>query len=656
MQRLPLSVIMLSLGSLLAGAQPSPSPGPTGVAPAATESTDLGAYVDGLAEAFIAREPIPGLIVSVVRDDRMLLARGYGVASMTPRVAVDPAATMFRIGSISKTFTYTAVMQLVAEGRLSLDDLANDRLPSALALPADGWSEPIRIRHLITHTAGFEDSALGHLFYRDAGDVPTPESYLVAHRPKRVRAPGVTAVYSNYGVAVLGAIIANVSGMSFPEYVEQRLTGPLGMTNATFREPLSAGNPRGLAAARAAAISAGFERRAGAFETAPVEFISHVAAAGSMSASAADMARWMRMHLNAGVLDGVRVLPEATALGMREVMFSNAPQTGGIAHGFLTRPLGSHRSWGHGGATLYFHSQMLMVPEQGVGVFVSVNSSNARRAADEIANLILKRMLDDLQPQAALDVAAAAVSSEALARYAGVYRSNRRPYSSVEKLFLGPMSDATVTAASDGTLRITAGGETSRWLPIGPDAFRNADDGDRLQFLAGPDGKPDRYVAGFGADVMERILPLDRLQLLVLVSAAALLIVAGRLASAVWQLRRRATLHPSGRRGLASLSTFVAATWLLFFGTFVYAVMALGSEGQSALFSYPSTSLRWSLWFAAAAALATLFELFSLPIVWRQEGRTWQKLRRSAAVLVLVAAAFLLWRWNVLAWPPALSS
>jgi len=637
-------------GATARQAEPAPVPASGATAPSDTDAAPDGAfaaYVDGLAAATLAREDLAGLVVSVVRDDRMLLARGYGMATFDPPRPVEPEATMFRIGSVAKTFTYTAAMQLVSEGRLALDDAVNDRLPPALAVPDDGWSEPIRIRHLLTHAAGFEDSALGHLFQRDASKVLAPEEYLLRHRPRRVRAPGTAAVYSNYGVALLGAVVAHVSGLPFVEYVELRITGPLDMRRATFREPLAAGDPRALDPALAAEIATGYRRRAGAFEPGPFEFISHGAAAGGMSATATDMARWMRMHLNAGVLDGVRVLPEAVALSMREVLFRNAPQAGGIAYGFLTQSFGPHQTWGHGGATLYFHSAMLMVPTQGIGVFVSSNTDNARGPVADFAHLVLQRLLvDDGDGGAAID-AAMRVEPTALARYEGTYRSNRRSYSTVEKLLLGPSGDATVATADDGTLRISVRGETTRWLPVAPDVFQDAESPVRLQFLAGPDGAPDRYVAGPGIAVMERVRVVDGMPLLLALGAGTLLVALGRLLPALRRTKRRPDPRPGLRRA-KMLARFTGLAWLAFVALFAYGALSMAGEGSTALFTYPSTALRAALWLALVAALATALEVLALPAVWRSAWRGWPKLRHTGAVLVFVAATALLWRWQVL--------
>jgi CubicO group peptidase (beta-lactamase class C family) len=663
-----LSALWLAAALPVAAQSPPPADAPAAIAAPASPAldpaaaTDPGAvptdpasmpadpgfeaYVDGLAAALLAREDLAGLVVSVVRDDRVLLAKGYGMARFEPARAADGDRTMFRIGSISKTFTYTAAMQLVAEGRLSLDDAVNDHLPPALALPDDGFAEPIRIRHLMTHTAGYEDSALGHLFVRDAAAVLAPEEYLVRHRPRRVRPPGVAAAYSNYSLAVLGAVIAHVSGLPFVDYVEQRLTGPLGMQRTTFREPMPAGDPRGLEAALAGDIAIGYQRSGGAFVPGPFEYIGQIAAAGGASATAADMARWMRMHLAYGALDGVRVLPEATSRAMREVLFRNGDRTPGIAHGFLTGPLGPYESWGHGGATLFFHSGMVMVPERNLGVFASSNTDLARGPVAEFARLVLERLL----PEAAAPAQALATDAATLARYEGSWRSIRRNYSTLEKLVLALGGDATVAAASDGSLRLTNGGDTTRYVPIGPDLFQEAEGPGRLQFLAGADGVPDRFVAGTGTAVSERIGVLDSIALLGGLLLLALWIAVVRVVRSFKREKRGHESRP-GLFGVRALAVGAALGWIVFLVVLAFAASDMLGARSEVMFTFPTATLRIALWLALLAALLTVLELLALPAVWRSAWRGWPKLRYTAGVLVLAAGVALMWRWHLVDWP-----
>lgn len=659
-----LTLLCAALLALPSSAQDTASPAATATAPSAdaatpeaatppppveaaeAESRAFEAFVDGTVGSLLARERYAGLTLSVVRGDRVLLAKGYGLAALDPQRPVDAERTLFRIGSISKTFTYVAAMQLVAAGRMTLDDPVNERLPPALAVPDDGFDEPIRLRHLLTHTAGFEDTVLGHLFVREASKVLSPEEYLVRHRPRRVRAPGTVAVYSNYSVALLGAVIAHVSGQPYIDYIEQQLTGPLGMAHATFREPLPAGDPRALDADRVAELAVGTTYVDGAFEARPFEFLGHGSPAGGMSASATAMARWMRMLLAGGTLDGVRVLPADTALALREVLFRNADGAPGVAHGFLTQTLGPHEAFGHGGATLYFHSGMLLVPALDLGVFVSCNSAESRSAVAELVLALVAR----LAPETRTPPVVQALDPASLARYAGTYRSNRRAYSTVEKAFLGLGNDIEVRAAADGSLRVTGGGETTRYLPVGPGVFQSDRGPSRMAFLGDALGVPDRFVSGHAVAVNERVGTLDRGDVLLLALVLAGVVAIARAVRAFRPRPKRPAHDPRPGLGAVKLLSGVSTlAWLAALGGLAVAFAGMGAEGSDVVFTYPSTTLRLALWLTVAAALATTAELFALPVVWRGGWRLWPRLRYTLAVAILAFAVALLCRWNLVA-------
>jgi CubicO group peptidase (beta-lactamase class C family) len=280
---------------------------------------------------------IVGASVAVVQDDRVVLVKGYGWANLEGQRPVDARTTLFRIGSITKTFTWIALMNAVTGGTIALDDPVNDHLPAELRIPEQGFSAPIRIRHLMTHTPGFEDSVLGHLFVREPERVrPLTRRYLEQEPVDRVREPGLLSTYSNYGVALAGAILERLHGKPWQDIVESEILVQLGMTYTTGREPypphedLPAPMPRELAEH----VSNGYRWVGTHYQRGPFEYITQVAPAGSMSASAGDMARYMRMLLNDGTSDDVRVFGEATARAFRTAMTDLPGSVGNWADGF----------------------------------------------------------------------------------------------------------------------------------------------------------------------------------------------------------------------------------------------------------------------------------------------------------------------------------
>src|SRR5690606_14333537 len=253
----------------------APPPVVDGV-PALTQA-DAEAWLDGFMPYALASGDIAGAVVVVVKDGRVLLQKGYGYADIAERTPVDPADTLFRPGSISKLFTWTAVMQLVEQGKLDLDADVNQYLD--FEIPArDG--KPATLRQIMTHTAGFEEQIRALITAKDSEITPLGEA-LKRWVPERIHEPGTTPAYSNYATAVAGYIVERVSGESFDDYVERHIFQPLGMAHSSFRQPLP---PELLAK-----MSKGYSKASDG-EPKDYEFIS-LAPAGSLASTGADMAR-----------------------------------------------------------------------------------------------------------------------------------------------------------------------------------------------------------------------------------------------------------------------------------------------------------------------------------------------------------------------------
>src|SRR5436305_10468138 len=218
-------------------AVPKPAPKPENVSAPATATTphemtsqDVSAFLDGIMPQQLAREDIAGAVISVVKDGKVLFAKGYGYSDVEKKKPVSPEDTLFRPGSISKLFTWTSVMQLVEQGKLDLDRDVNDYLD--FKIPAT-YPKPITLRNIMTHTAGFEESVKELFVPEDAKPLPIND-YLPRHIPKRIFAPGTTPAYSNYAATLAGYIVERVSGRPFNDYVTENIFNPLKMSHSTF--------------------------------------------------------------------------------------------------------------------------------------------------------------------------------------------------------------------------------------------------------------------------------------------------------------------------------------------------------------------------------------------------------------------------------------
>src|SRR5574342_1182188 len=207
---------------------PSPGQGPT-------DPAEMEAFLDELFGRHMEEYHIAGAAVSVVKDGALLFAKGYGYADLENGIPVDPEGTVFRLGSVTKLFTWTAVMQLAERGKLDLDADINKYLDFRIP---DTYPEPITIKHLMTHTAGFEDRFF-ELMALDVDDLVPAREWLVSHMPARVRPPGDCAAYSNYGTSLAGYIVARISGQPYDQYIQEHILNPLGMAHSTARTPIT---------------------------------------------------------------------------------------------------------------------------------------------------------------------------------------------------------------------------------------------------------------------------------------------------------------------------------------------------------------------------------------------------------------------------------
>src|SRR5262249_23853952 len=282
-----------------------------------------------------------------------------GYADFEGKKPVLAEQTLFRPGSISKLFTATAVMQLVEQGKLDLDRDVNEYLD--FAIPKT-YPEPVTIRRLLTHTAGFEET-LKNLFVARADDMKALRTYSVSQMPARIFPPGKVVSYSNYGFSLAGYIIERASGEKFERYIDNHILKPLRMNNSTFDQPLPA--------QLASQMSNGY--RDAAKKPRNFEFVE-AAPAGALSTTAADMTRFMLAFLQDGSVDGIAILKPETVKQMETRQFELNPMICGLGINFMEYWLNPVRVIGHGGDTVYFHSDMVLIPDAHVGYFLSYNS------------------------------------------------------------------------------------------------------------------------------------------------------------------------------------------------------------------------------------------------------------------------------------------
>ena len=308
----------------------------------------------------IGQANIAGAVIAVVKDGALVFAKGYGYAGTAKKTPISPDKTLFRLGSISKLFTWTAVMQQVEQGKLDLDRDVNHYLDFKIP-PA--FDQPITLRDIMTHRTGFEET-VKDLFVGSAEDLRPISHYLQSHMPSRIFPPGMTPAYSNYAATMAAYIVERVSGQNFNDYVGEHIFKPLDMNNSTFHQPL----PDALKTS----MSNGYILGSG--EPKGFEFIQG-APAGSLFASAADMTHFMIVHLQNGRYGDARVLKPETAMQMHARQEGWPKAMNAMCLGFYEQSQNGYRTIGHEGNTVLFHSNLFLIVDANTGLFISYNSA-----------------------------------------------------------------------------------------------------------------------------------------------------------------------------------------------------------------------------------------------------------------------------------------
>jgi len=435
---------------------------------------DLEAFLDGLMPAQLERENIAGAVIAVVKDGKLLFAKGYGYADMEKRRPVTADATLFRPGSISKLFTWTSVMQLVEQGKLGLDKDVNGYIDFQVP-PAYG--KPVTLRDIMTHTAGFEETARD-LFVADAKHLSPLDQYLKQHLPHRIFTPFTVPAYSNYATTLAGYIVQRVSGKPFEQYVAANIFAPLEMKRTTFVQPLS-DELQPL-------MSLGYRKASD--KAKPFEFVEAYPA-GSVSTTARDMANFMIAHLQDGKFGETHILRPETAKLMHSRTFGADDRLNGMALGFYEESRNGQRIIGHGGDTELFHSDLHLILDQNVGLFVSYNSAGRGEVSGR--GILFDKFLDRYFPHNPPAPAKIENAKADAAAIAGLYKSSRRFESSFLKLLtlLGQMK---VIPNADGTISLDPlkgpNGELLKFEEVQPFLYREVHGRDEVAFKKDADG------------------------------------------------------------------------------------------------------------------------------------------------------------------------
>lgn len=411
--------------------------------PASINSADLTAFVDSFMTARVASERIPGAGFIFVQNGRVVFSRGYGFGNVARQRRVSADSTIWRIGSISKVFTATAVMQLVDRGEVELDAPV-EQYVRRVAIPHT-YPDPVTVRQLLDHTAGFDEIRPGTQA-PTRGEVLSLNRFLDNHLV-RVRPPGRTIAYSTYGITLAGEMVEEVSGVPIETYFRHNIWEPLGMSRTSIDVPPALQDD----------VAIGYEIESDSLVQQPWEWY-HTTPASSVNATIADMGRFMLAHLEPDGTKRARILSDAALLEMHRQHVTMHPSIPGYALGFYEDYVGDLRILEHGGNMAGFSAMMVLIPTESAGFFV-VNQFEGSRLRDDLKWMLLVRFFPAARERHPVPATLPPVAEVRPKRFAGNYIPLTSCFSCQPVRAAAVM---TVTANDDGTLGCLGG----RWIAV----------------------------------------------------------------------------------------------------------------------------------------------------------------------------------------------
>jgi CubicO group peptidase (beta-lactamase class C family) len=583
--------------------------------------TTLAAFIDTTVPQIMAERHIVGTAVTIVHDGRVLLSRGFGRPNVDTESAInsaiDPARTLFRVGSVTKVFTAVAALQLAQAGHLDLHKDIRAYVPD------------VQLRHgptthqLLTHTAGFDERFAGAAT-ESPQDLQALSDHLRHYTPPQLFQPGRAYSYSNYNYALAGLVVERVSGARYDQYMADNVFTPLGMTATTAQQPPPA--------FMRDVVARGYRWDNGRHEPVPYSF-TQVAPAGSITTTAADVGRLMLMLLNEGAVDGAQLLRPEFVAKMLAPQYAADARIPGTSYGFRQVVSRGHLVW-YAGGTLGDHAAAIFVmPAEDLGICVISNALPG--AGDYLFEPLMTHLAGS--PVSASPVRPAADAAQRATRVVGTYQTYRRAGHEMSAFrMLMPMMQSSVTVESDGAIRW----QGRRWIEIAPLVFRHADSDAHIAFRENEGGDVIELHADGGT--YERIPWWKQTLFHVTILAICLItFMVYAFARGVGALRRR-PVSPRGR--LARACALMVALLNL---AFVVGLVLLGRDlGRTT--PLPLSVVSWLLLPLISAVLTVCLVVIAAK-AWRQPWGT-RRERVGYASVAICGIAFLafLHYWRLL--------
>jgi CubicO group peptidase (beta-lactamase class C family) len=614
-----IACIFFSAGSSFAGQVPD-----------VTNPAVVEAFVDGAVKSTMKKHHSPSGVVAVMKDGELVFSKGYGFIDVEKRIPVDPATSLFRPGSISKLFTWVSVMQLVEKGKLDLNIDVNQYLRTFKV--KDTWpGQPVTLRDIMTHTAGFEDGGIGYLIIDDPDRIIPLAEALAKYQPERVNPPGLHSAYSNWATALAGLIVSNVSGDDFNQYVQKNIFDVLGMTGSSFVEPL----PPKLNANMAKA----YKYQADKYVEINYEIISNFGPAGALATTAADMTLFARAILGDGEHKGARILKAETLQQMTNEGFAHDARIRGMGLGFIKRQFGpdGFDNFGHDGGTTVFISHFGLSRSEGFMLY----SSFSGPGAGATHRALVQPFYDEFFPREVPTIEPPSDFGDRAQKYAGKYNAWRSSFNGIEAI-IRPLTSINVVPMPDNTLMIGA----SRYVEVDKNLFRGVDSYDQFSFQEDENGNiTDLVQDGLGVNQYFRAPFYETMSFTNIMIGLSLVVFLGVFLRLGYQWRTFRTL--TGPEKSAQRASIAVATLNILF--LIILGITVSGGIQPLMYEIP-VLFKVGLILPLLGLIATGHQLYMTVQIWRAGllAGTGARIRYS---IVCAAGLFFVWfyyYWNLL--------
>jgi CubicO group peptidase (beta-lactamase class C family) len=415
---------------------------------------ELESIFDPIVAEQMAKLHIPGAVVVVVKEGRILFAKGYGYADIEKKTLVIPEKTIFRIGSITKVFTATAVMQMADRGKIKLADDVNKYL-KGFKVPQT-YPRPITFANLLTHTSGLDEISPGRRTDDESKVVPL--GAFLKTRLVRIQPPDEVISYSTYNAALAGFVVEQMTETPFKIYLRKNIFDPLGMNHTSITAVRDEYKQD---------LASGYEWDGKSYQKLPFQWFNTYPAS-DINSTATDMARFMLANLAGGALEGKRILSERAIREMHSTHFRNHPRVPGWAYGYYEGYQNGRRFVEHGGSMDDGYSALLtMLPQEKLGVFVGCNTETGGFGLGETLKRALLNRYFPINGEARAVKQVANQSPTSLQRFAGKYQPNIYCHTCPPNSGAFVLDPAEVKVNDDGTLSF----QEERWRQIEPLLF-----------------------------------------------------------------------------------------------------------------------------------------------------------------------------------------